>query len=282
MGKSKAKKIIGIIGFGNMGEAIVSQGLKSNIRKARLRLENLIVSEKNTIRKALAGKIYHVKVARDIIDLVGKSDIVIIAVKPQDIDMVLDEIGRAVHIYKKIKILIISIVAGITVKYIENKIAGQIKVIRAMPNMAASIGEGVTALAGGRFAADRDLRLAKGIFKIFGPTVDIYKEELINAVTAISGSGPAYLFYIFQAIKSAAEDLNLDKDTANKLIYHTIVGSANLLNKNKFDSQALINRVASKGGTTEAALKVFKERGLAEIINEAIRSAYKRADELSR
>ena len=101
-------------------------------------------------------------------------------------------------------------------------------------------------------------------------------------MTAISGSGPAYLFYFVMAILEAAKELNLDKDTANKLVYHTIVGSMNLLNKENFDAIGLIGKVASKGGTTEAALKIFDESKLNKIILNAIMAAYKRAGELSR
>ena len=163
------------------------------------------------------------------------------AVKPQDFDGVLTELKD-----KTAGKLIISIAAGITTSYIE-KLLPQARVIRAMPNMPLVIGEGITALAKGFFADDNDLKIAVEIFAIFGPAVTIEKEEFINAVTAISGSGPAYLFYFVMAILEAAKELDLDKDTANKLVYHTIAGSMNLLNKENFDAIGLIGKVASKG-----------------------------------
>ena len=257
-------KTVGIIGFGNMGSSI-AQGLKSKYP--------LFVFDKDKNKtKAAQG----IKITDSLVDLAVQSDILLLAVKPQDFDGVLTELKD-----KTAGKLIISIAAGITTSYIE-KLLPQAKVIRAMPNMPVVIGEGITALVRGSFADDKDLKIASRIFAIFGPAVTIEKEEFINAVTAISGSGPAYLFYFVMAILEAAKELNLDKDTANKLVYHTIVGSMNLLNKENFDAIGLIGKVASKGGTTEAALKIFDESKLNKIILNAIMAAYKRAGELSR
>ena len=275
-------RIIGIIGVGNMGEAILARAIKDKAKDKRLSAKNFIIVEKDRLKESFVKRIYNVKIASDVKELVFKSDIIIIAVKPQDIDSVLDAIHNALQICEEKWLLIISIAAGINTSYIENKISPEVKVVRAMPNMPASIGEGITALAKGHFANTRDLNVAKEIFAILGPTVNIEKEELIDVVTAISGSGPAYLFYIVSAIVAAAKGLDLDKETANKLVYQTMIGSMDLLSRHSFDAETLISRVASKGGTTEAALKIFKERQLNEIIAEAIRSAYLRAKELSR
>ncbi len=264
---------IGIIGCGNMGSAILSQSLKHKKR-------NFIIIEKNKSRETFIHRRYRTKTARDIADLVNKSDIVIIAVKPQDIDIVLNEISKSIKTSKK-KILVISIAAGIKTEYLERRITHNVRVIRAMPNMPSAIGEGITALVKGRFATDKDLKTAEKIFKALGETIAVSREALIDAVTAISGSGPAYFFFIFLAILKIAKDLGLDNKSANKLIYHTVVGSMNMLNKNKFDAETLISKVASKGGTTEAALRVFNEKGLRMVLIDAIEAAYKRSKELS-
>lgn len=266
---------IGIIGCGNMGSAILSQSLKDKKR-------NFIIAEKDKVRGAFVSKTYGISTSKDITDLVHRSDIVIIAVKPQDIDIVLNEISRAVKTGKRRKTLVISIAAGIKTEYIETKILDRVRVIRAMPNMPSAIGEGITALVKGRFATDKDLKTAEGIFKALGETIEVSKEELIDAVTAISGSGPAYMFFIFSSILAVAKTLRLDSKSANKLIYHTVIGSMDMLKKNRFDARTLISKVASKGGTTEAALKVFDEKGLGEILIDAINKAYKRSKELSR
>lgn len=268
------RKTIGVIGCGNMGEAIIAQSLK---RKEY----SFAIFEKDKLKEAFASRIYRIKTAENIADLVKKSDIIIIAVKPQDMDTVLDEVRAAIEKHKKIKILFISIAAGITTKYIQNRL-GKIRIIRAMPNIPAQIGKGITALVKGRFAALKDMRTAEKIFKAVGETIIIDKEGLIDVVTALSGSGPAYLFFIFAELLAAAEGLGLDKKMANKFIYHTIIGSMDLLNKKKFDAQSLINKVASKGGTTEAALKIFVDKGLSRIISEAMLAAHKRAKELCR
>jgi len=271
----KKKKTVGIIGCGNMGEAILAQSLK---RKA----QNFIVLEKDKLKQAFIRRIYRVKSAIDITDLLHKSDVVIMAVKPQDMDMVLGDIRKVAEICKKRKILIISIAAGIETAYIENKISGKVKVVRAMPNMPGVIGKGITALTKGYYATDRDLRFAENIFKYLGVTMEIRKEGLINVVTALSGSGPAYIFFIINAILTAVKALQLDEKNANKLIYHTIVGAMELYKENNFDAYKLISRVASKGGTTEAALNVFKKNNLNKIVWDGIFAAFERAQELSR
>lgn len=146
---------IGIIGCGNMGEAILAQSAKAG------KAQNFIIFEKDKLKEAFACRIYRVKAAIDITDLLYKCEIIIIAVKPQDIDIVLDHIRKGFEICKKRKILIISIATGVKTEYIERRISGNIKVIRAMPNLPAKIGEGITALTKGRYATDKDLRVAK-------------------------------------------------------------------------------------------------------------------------
>lgn len=257
-------KTIGIIGFGNMGSSI-AQGLKSKY--------SLFVFDKDKNKTKDAQGI---KALDSLVDLAAQADILLLAVKPQDFDGILTELKD-----RSAGKLIISIAAGITTSYIEKQLPRS-RVIRAMPNMPLVIGEGITALAKGGFADDKDLRIAVEIFEAFGTTVTIEKEEFINAVTAISGSGPAYLFYFVMAISQTAKELGLDQATANKLVYQTIAGSMNLLNKENFDAMGLIGKVASKGGTTEAALKIFDESGMNKIISKAIIAAYKRAGELSR
>lgn len=274
-------RIIGIIGAGNMGEAILAQAIKHRNKDKRLRPNNFIIVEKDRLKAAFVKRVYKVKNAQDVEELVFRSDVIIVAVKPQDIGGVLEEMQYALKARKKKRVLIISIAAGISTSYIEGKISEGTRVVRAMPNMPASIGEGITALCGGSSVNAADLSIAKEIFALLGATVVIKKEGLINAVTAVSGSGPAYLFYIALAILGAAEGLGLDKETANTLVYHTFIGSMDLLSGHKFDAETLISKVASKGGTTEAALNVFQEKHLGDIISGAIRAAYLRAKDLS-
>ena len=268
-------KTIGIIGCGNMGEAILAQSLK---RKGK----SFVIFDKDKSKQNRLARLYRVPSANDITDLMRKSDILIIAVKPQDIDILLEVASKSILLCGKTDILIISIAAGINTEYIENTISGRVRVIRAMPNMPARIGKGITALTKGRFAADKDYKAAQDIFKSLGQVLLILREDLIDVVTALSGSGPAYIFFILSAFLAAAEELGLDKNSASKLIYHTVIGSADLLKASKFKAEDLISQVASPGGTTEAALNIFNERKIKKIIREAIIAAYKRAGELSR
>ncbi|MBM3253463.1 MAG: pyrroline-5-carboxylate reductase [Candidatus Omnitrophica bacterium] len=266
---------IGIIGVGNMGGAILSQSLEH-------KKQNFIIVEKDKLKEAFACMTYRVRAAKDISDLTHKAGVIIIAVKPQDIDVVLEGLSKGIQSLRNPDILIISIAAGIKTEYIEAKILDKVRVIRAMPNMPSAIGEGITALVKGRFATEKDLKTVERIFKTLGETITLSKEGLIDVVTAISGSGPAYMFFIFSSILNMAKALGLDSKSANKLIYNTVIGSMDMLKKNKFDAKTLISKVASKGGTTEAALKVFNERGLEMILVDAIRSAHRRSKELSR
>ncbi len=255
---------IGIIGFGNMGAAVASN-LKKDYR--------VFAFDKDATKLKNISRACRVKFLKD---LLTKVNVVILAVKPQDLGGVLAEVAGLSG-----KQLFISIVAGIPTDYIE-KCLGKVKVVRVMPNMPVLVGRGATALTRGKFASVKDVESAKKIFSLLGEVVVVGKEELIDTVTALSGSGPAYFFYIFSALASAAVELGLDKKSADLLLCQTIIGAVELLKQNKFDAQGLITKVASRGGTTEAALKVFEDKGLGKILREAIICAYKRAGELSK
>ena len=265
-------KKIGIIGCGNMGEAIFRR-LSTVLEKST----SLMVSEMNAARRdEIRGK-YKIIVEIDNNTVVKYCDAVILAVKPQDIEAVLKE---AICCGASADKLIISIAAGITTKFIEGIIGKDVPVIRAMPNMPAVVGSAVTAVSGGSAAAQKDLDLARDIFGTIGDVV-VVDEKQMDVVTAISGSGPAYFFYFIEALAEAAVKLGLDRKTAEELAVKTAIGSAKLLEEMKDDPGALRKRVTSKGGTTEAALKVFEAKGLAKMVEEAAAAACKRSKELS-
>jgi pyrroline-5-carboxylate reductase len=169
----KKSNKIGLIGCGNMGSAILAQGLKHRIGK-------FIVYEKDTALASVVGSEFKVEIARDVSDLVRRASTVIIAVKPQDFDPVLAEILAGVREHEKDNLLVISIAAGIPTAYIEKKLTSAVRVIRAMPNMPVKIGEGVTSLIKGRFADDKDLELAGKIFGALGMTLVVSKENLMD------------------------------------------------------------------------------------------------------
>jgi len=272
------KQGIGIIGFGNMGSAIAER-IKSGFK--------VIVFDKDKTKTAgLSG----LKAAEGILDLVNRVDAVLLAVKPQDFDAVLNEIKSAV----KDK-LVISIAAGITTAYIEN-LLGRVKVVRVMPNIGARIGEAESSLCKGSNAKDGDLDFAKELFGYIGKTW-VMEERMIDAATAISGSGPAYIYYdmeinkidpgnvpeetenkYIELLSKAAERVGFDPLTAMELASSTTSSSLHLAATGVAPSE-LRKQVTSKGGTTEAAIKVLAAGGSWE---EAAQAAKKRAQELSK
>ena len=261
------RKTIGILGGGNMGAAIIGKMLNKH---------NVLVCEKEPKRIDFLKRNFHVSV-RDLNEVVSQSDIIILAIKPQDMEGILKEIKSAMTKDK----LVISIAAGITSLYIEKRLGTKTRVIRTMPNMPALIGEGITAVSKGRYATESDVKTASEILNSIGETV-VVKENLIDAVTATSGSGPAYVFLFVECFIKAAESLGLDKNLSKRLVLKTLLGSSHLLAKSKDDAATLRAKVTSKGGTTQAAMEVFQKRKIEQIFNEALKAAKKRSGELAR
>ncbi|MCX5716681.1 MAG: pyrroline-5-carboxylate reductase, partial [Candidatus Omnitrophica bacterium] len=233
------KRKIGISGCGNMGSAIVHKivglGIISVFDTNKGKLKTVTSIDKKSIKSASDNK----KLARSV-------DVLILAVKPKDITVVLDDIRDELPP----RTLLISIAAGVTTKFIEKQLGKKIAIIRVMPNMPALIGAGISAICKGTFAVKKDIAEAKALFLKLGQVVEV-KEDLMDAVTAISGSGPAYFFYLTEVLTTAGIGLGLDKETAHKLAVETAFGSAKLLKETGEKAGALRARVTSKGGTTE-------------------------------
>lgn len=244
---------IAIIGAGNMGSAIA----KRIEKKYRIIVSDI---DPNKLRKLNI---------RDNVKAVRGADIIILAVKPQNMDAVLDEI-------KGVNKLVISIAAGIKTRKIEEKL-GRVPVIRVMPNTPLLAGMGMSALCRGRYAGLRHIRIADRIFSSMGKVI-LVKEKQMDAVTAISGSGPAYVYLFIESLIKSAIGLGLSKD----MVIQTLKGALGLLEKTGKSPEELRKQVTSPGGTTEAALKVFQREGFTRIIDKAIRAACKRSRELSR
>lgn len=250
--------MIGIIGAGNMGRAMAlrlgQKVLVSDCDRAKLRFR----------KKA------HIRIAKNNISLTRSSKVVILAVKPQQISDVLKEIRP----YAKSR-LIISIAAGVRADFIQKSLPGA-RVIRVMPNMALLAGKGVSVIAASKSATKKDLDLASAIFSRFGEVI-VLKEDLMDAVTAVSGSGPAYYFLFTDILEKSARLCGLKSKIASRLAKATFIGAAYSAESADLSMQEFVKKVASKGGTTEAALKVFKKRGLERIVKEAVRAAAKRS-----
>jgi pyrroline-5-carboxylate reductase len=264
-------KRIAIIGCGNMGEVL----LKGILEKGLVSRNLITVADKKSSRLSYIKKTYGVSVNSSAAEAVSKSDIVVLAVKPQDMKAVLKELNSAVE-YK----LIISIAAGITLEYIKAK-TGTKRLIRAMPNTPALAGHGITAISYAKGVSTYDINIADRIFGSVGKVVHI-DEKSMDTVTAVSGSGPAYFFLLMEAMVEAAISLGMEKETAEKLVNETAFGAASLQNKTRQQPSTLREKVTSKGGTTEAALNVFKNKGFKRIVKDAVRAACKKSKTLSR
>ena len=265
-------KRIGIIGLGNMGCAILNGLISSGaIGKAAV-----IGFDKDPAKCADARKKYAIPVSRSILELVTHCGIIIFAVKPQNID----EVFKEASFYGKDR-LYISIAAGITTRRVEKALGGKPHVIRVMPNTPALVGEGISALCKGRYASKSDLKTADEIFSSVGEAVEL-NERYFDLVTALSGSGPAYFFYLKEALIAAAVRLGMDRVTAKRLVLKTALGSARLLLESGHEPEILRQHVTSKGGTTERAIAVFEKAKIKEAVARAVRAAARRSKELSR
>ena len=260
--------MIGIIGCGNMGEAIIS-GLKSK-KKAKL-----IVYDTAKAKLSKINARYKVRAASSLKELISHSKTIIIAVKPQDINTILKSLRF--HCSNQ---LLISIAAGISTSFIEKAIKKRARIIRAMPNLAAKVSMSITALAKGKYATRNDLLTAQRIFKTVGSTLAV-KEGSIDAITAISGSGPGYIYNFLNRMEEAAVKLGFSKKDAHALVFHTAKGAMKLVSGTD-DFGKLTRQVASKDGTTEAALKIFKKHRLKRIVEEATGNAKRQAKKLSK
>ncbi|MCM8778320.1 MAG: pyrroline-5-carboxylate reductase [Candidatus Omnitrophica bacterium] len=269
---------VGIIGFGNMGSAI-AQGIN--------RRYPVVVFDKDLSK---TQNLQRVKVASNVQNLVKDCEVIILAVKPQDFSELLEEIKDSSR-----NKLFISIAAGIDTAYLEKRLP-QSRIVRVMPNLGIKVRRSVSCICGGKSAEIEDLKFTKRLFSRLGVVKEI-DESLMNKVTALSGSGPGFIFYylenrailtpklmrkirkvLIEELRDAGESIGFDSEVANFLAKETVYISLLLLKKTKLSPQELRLKVASKGGTTEAGLKVLSAGGSWK---EAMEAAVERAEELS-
>jgi len=253
-----------------MGSSLIKSLLVSSINS-----EQICISDKSSEKAAEISSTYQVKV-KSITEIGQDCDVIFLAVKPQDLDTVLSELS---HSLKK-ETLLISIAAGKTTKFIESKLANTNPVVRVMPNTPAQIGKGVSAISPGASATNDHLSLTKDLLLASGLVVEV-AEENQDAVTALSGSGPAYFFNFIEAMIKAGVNLGLTEEIATQLAIGTITGSAAMLQESGIDAATLRKNVTSPNGTTAAALKVFSDSNLEKIVADAMAAAKKRAQELA-
>ena len=260
-----------ILGVGNMGLALMRGLLEAGLPADRVRIHDVRADHLETIAKT-----YGVHPAVSNQACVADTDIVLIAVKPQVFASVAAEIqGHVAHA------LVLSVAAGIRIERMELALASS-RIIRAMPNTPALIGQGATALAPGSAVTSEDLARAKQFFRLVGPVVATVEERLLDAVTGLSGSGPAYVFVIVEALADAGVNVGLPRSTATELAVQTVLGAASMLKETGAHPAQLKDQVASPGGTTIAGLAALEDGGLRGTLIRAVEAATQRSILLGR
>ncbi len=268
-----SKVVIGLIGAGNMADALIR-----GILGQRLLLPNQVWATNRSNRDRLMAleTNYGIRITTTKPSLLDAATVLILAVKPKDMHDVFKEIGDTVRQDQ----LVISVAAGVPLTAIERALAG-VPVIRAMPNTSAAVQASATVLARGTHASEDHLHTATQIFQAVGDAVSA-PEEVLDTVTGLSGSGPAYIYRFTEAMIAAGTDLGLSDALARRLAIQTLFGAARMLTQSEEDPAELRRRVTSPGGTTMAGLSVLEARGFANTVGEAVRCATARARELAR
>ena len=259
-----------IIGGGNMGLTFAKSFINSHV----VTPEQLIILEKSQER---AAHLKTLKIARVFDDpiCVKAADLIVLAVKPQNAKDLFEEMTKYVDNDQ----VVLSIMAGVKIETIKKHLKLG-KVIRAMPNLPAQIGLGMTGFTATDAVSRFELGAIQNLLSTTGKTLHVDNEEAIDKITAISGSGPAYMFYFLDAMITAAKEMGFNKGEAELLVVQTFKGALQLFQQNSFTCQDWINKVASKGGTTEAAIQAFNNKAVRQHIVDGANTAWKRAVEL--
>jgi pyrroline-5-carboxylate reductase len=263
---------IGFLGAGNMAEALCRGMLRAKL----LPPERIIAADVKEERRRLFADQLGVKATADNLEAVRAAEIVVLAVKPQSFDVVMSPLGRAIDRTK----LLISILAGVRTVRLEKACAPGARVIRAMPNAPVLVGAGMTALSPGAGARPEDLETAAAIFRAAGRVITVAEAQM-DAVTAVSGSGPAYCFYLVEAMTEAGIAEGLAPADAALLAGQTLYGAGRLLMESGESAAALRAKVTSPGGTTQAAIEHMQKDGVKEALVAAVRRAAARSRELA-
>jgi pyrroline-5-carboxylate reductase len=262
---------IGFLGAGNMAAALIKGLLHGKVVPA----EGIVASDVKADRLEHLHASHGIRTTTDNHALLRESDVVVLSVKPQVIDRVLTEVGADVRPDQ----LVVSVAAGVPIDALEGRLPRGSHVVRAMPNTPATVQAGATAIAAGSHASEGDLRIARELFEATGRVV-VLDESLLDAVTGLSGSGPAYVMLIIEALADGGVKVGLHRDTALLLAAQTVFGSAQLLLETGEHPGRLKDMVTSPGGTAIAGLHTLESGGLRRTLIDAVEAATKRAGEL--
>jgi pyrroline-5-carboxylate reductase len=264
-------RTLAFLGTGNMAEALIRGLLSAKTAQP----QEIIATARRTERAAEISRVYGVRTTLDNLAAARDADVVMLSVKPQAMEKLLVQIAPSIDAKK----LVVSIAAGVPVAALERKLGAGARIVRAMPNTPALVGRGACAIAAGEHATEEDLKVAATIFDSVGITT-VVEETLLDAVTGLSGSGPAYIFLIIEALSDAGVKVGLPRYTALKLAAQTVLGSAHLLIETGAHPGQLKDQVTSPGGTAIAGLHTLEAGGLRTTLINAVEAATRRAREL--
>ena len=256
---------IGFIGTGNMAEALI----KGLLSKKVFHKKNIIGFDINKKRLTSLKRKYGIQVTTELNQIVSDAHIILLAVKPQQMADALNTLCTQL----KTNQLVISIAAGLPLSFYTQRLGKKIKIVRVMPNTPAMVNLGVAAFLATKNCSLTDKKQVTQIFNAVGLCFEVKKESLLDSVTAISGSGPAYVYLFAQAMIQSAIKLKLNPTQSKLMVIQTLLGATSLLQQSNESPQELIKKVASKGGTTEAALLSFSSSHFEAIIDKAIQQA---------
>ena len=262
---------IAVIGGGNMG-LTYAESIYNNFDNT-----NISIIEKNTDKIKQLQKETHFSIYSNASDCIENAEIVLLAVKPQFINTVFKEIKSLVNP----KQIILSIMAGVTIDSI-HKGLNTPKIVRAMPNLPSQVGHGVTGFIPSAEVSDVETKQIHAILEATGPAIKVPNVDAIDAITALSGSGPAYVFYFMNAMMEQAKTLGFNEIESKDIVLNTFLGTVKLFKSSETPAETWIERVTSKGGTTHAALTSFKENKIDENIQKGVQAAFNRAKELGK
>jgi pyrroline-5-carboxylate reductase len=256
---------IAIVGAGSMAEAFISGIVENDL----IDKKNIwVTNNSNEERLSSIRERYGVKSTYDLNKLFEGADIVVLAMKPKDAASAITQVRE--HLTEHM--LVISVLAGVSMNAIETLAKKPLAIVRAMPNTSATVGKSATAVAVNTRVSEEQIKRTKKLFGTVGLTTFV-EEEQLDAVTGLSGSGPAYIYYLIEAMENSAVEVGLEKEMAQELIVQTLIGAAEMVKKSTKTSEQLRRDVTSPGGTTEAGIKVLEEKGVQEAFIACIKAA---------
>ena len=264
---------IAIIGTGNMGSALLKGIVQAKLASSK----KIVACDINQTKLHALADEWKVRTSTDLKEAVSASDVVLLCVKPQTLANVLQTVHDAVRQDQ----LIISIVAGVRIAYVQHMLGERIGIVRTMPNIAATVDASATAIAYGEYVTGMQKKIAASIFEAVGDVVTVSEEQL-DAVTGLSGSGPAYIYMVIEALIDGGVKMGLSRDIATKLAIQTVLGSAKLVKTSGLHPAILRDQVTTPGGTTINAIHELESHGLRAMLINAVVTATRRSEELSK